>query len=56
MTRHGGSSTLDIGENYANKRWSSLDQFWNLGIGIPEAAASERGVELVGQLGGVEVR
>ena len=28
-----------------------LDQFWNLGIGIGEAA-SERGVELLGQLGG----
>ena len=31
---------------------SSLNQFWNLGVGVPEAAARERGVELVGQLGG----
>ena len=29
---------LGIGEDCANERWSLGDQFWNLGIGIGEAA------------------
>ena len=52
----GLKKALGIGGDCANARWSMLDQFWNLGIGVPEAAASERSVELVGQVGGGEVR
>ncbi len=38
---------LGIREDWANERWSLGDQFWDLGVGVTEAAASEGRVELV---------
>ncbi len=38
----GTKRALGISDDYAHGRWSSFDQFWNLGIRIGEAGAFAR--------------